>query len=79
MSKTLQFTLLILTKKRLKFYYLLNTKHSPCSLYSTFFIAGLFCSESDSEVMCCRFNPEGNLLAVGQVNGVIKVSLKSNF
>lgn len=29
--------------------------------------------ETDSEIMCCRFNPEGNLLAVGQVNGVIKI------
>ena len=29
--------------------------------------------ETDSEVMCCRFNPEGNLLAVGLVNGVTKI------
>lgn len=29
--------------------------------------------EADSEIMCCRFNSEGNLLAVGQVNGVIKI------
>ncbi|CAB4011145.1 WD repeat-containing 5-like [Paramuricea clavata] len=29
--------------------------------------------ETDSEIMCCRFNPEGNLLAVGLVNGVTKI------
>lgn len=29
--------------------------------------------ETDSEIMCCRFNPEGNLIAVGLVNGVTKV------
>lgn len=29
--------------------------------------------EANSEVMCCRFNPEGGLLAVGLANGVTKV------
>lgn len=32
-----------------------------------------FHRETDSEIMCCRFNPEGNLIAVGLVNGVTKV------
>ena len=26
--------------------------------------------------MCCRFDPSGNLLAVGLANGVIKVKLR---
>lgn len=30
--------------------------------------------ETNSEVMCCRFNPEGSLLAAGLANGVTKVS-----
>jgi len=29
--------------------------------------------ETNSEVMCCRFNPEGSLLAVGLANGVTKI------
>ena len=44
-------------------------------LFLLCFFSVLLVSETDSEVMCCRFNPEGNLLAVGQANGVIKVSI----
>ncbi|XP_023931280.1 uncharacterized protein LOC106170210, partial [Lingula anatina] len=29
--------------------------------------------ECSHEVMCCRFHPEGNVLAVGQADGTIKV------
>lgn len=29
--------------------------------------------ETNSEVMCCRFDPSGSLLAVGLANGVIKI------
>ena len=37
----------------------------------------VFNRETDSEIMCCRFNPEGNLIAVGLVNGVTKVGITS--
>lgn len=28
---------------------------------------------SEADVMCCRFNEEGSMLAAGLINGVIKV------